>query len=299
MMTICVGTVGGGVHVSPEGVGAGPRCSSRCRRRATSGPCGSTPTIRPASGPAATRACSAATTRVSAGSTCPPRSTAATWSVAVDPTDSDTVYLGTRPGSCAADAGASWDELPVSVVEECLAGVPAPPTSSSTPAARPPCGPAWRSTACSATTTAATAGRRRPTSARPACRATSTAWPCGPATGRPRRRRADLRHHAVRRLHQRRRGRHLGPPPVPRLLRGQQAGLLPLRDVQGRRHRHDVRGHRRHDPARSGRCRSAGTAASRRRPSYPTRRTRSCTGWRPTPSGPTQWLRSASTASCT
>ena len=190
---------------------------------------------------------------MSAGSTCPPRSTAATcsrspstrpiptrstWAPGPDPAQPTPVPAGT---SCRCRSS-----------RKCLAGVPrttnivVDPRRSSTVWAgveidgvfrNDDGGDSWTKTADLGPSSLS--GDIRPGRA-------------GPQRGRPRRRRADLRHHAVRRLHQRRRGRHLGPPPVPRLLRGQQAGLLPLRDVQGRRHRHDVRGHRRHDPGEVG-----------------------------------------------
>ncbi len=47
------------------------------------------------------------------------------WSVAIDPTDNRYVYVGTQPGGFrSADGGETWVEMAIPVVEECLVGKP-------------------------------------------------------------------------------------------------------------------------------------------------------------------------------
>ena len=47
------------------------------------------------------------------------------WSIAVDPSDSDTIYIGTRPGIYRSkDCGETWQDLPLNGVEECAVGIP-------------------------------------------------------------------------------------------------------------------------------------------------------------------------------
>ncbi|MEZ5263478.1 MAG: hypothetical protein R2755_17320 [Acidimicrobiales bacterium] len=47
------------------------------------------------------------------------------WSIAIDPTDRDRIYVGAQPGGFrSTDGGASWQEMALPVVEECLVGPP-------------------------------------------------------------------------------------------------------------------------------------------------------------------------------
>ena len=48
------------------------------------------------------------------------------WSIAIDPTDPDTIYAGTRPPMVfrSKDGGKNWDKLPVEMATECSIGVP-------------------------------------------------------------------------------------------------------------------------------------------------------------------------------
>ncbi len=47
------------------------------------------------------------------------------WSVAIDPTDNRYVYVGTQPGGFrSTDGGETWVEMNIPVVEECLVGKP-------------------------------------------------------------------------------------------------------------------------------------------------------------------------------
>jgi len=47
------------------------------------------------------------------------------WSVAVDPTDNRNVYVGCQPGGFrSTDGGETWTEMAIPVVEECLVGKP-------------------------------------------------------------------------------------------------------------------------------------------------------------------------------
>jgi photosystem II stability/assembly factor-like uncharacterized protein len=125
-MTICVGTVGGGVHVSPDGGGNWTQVFKP---------------VPPEGNVRALRVCPHDPARIWAGSdiglfrsddrgerwkyVAAPLEGRQVWSIAVDPTDPEVVYVGTRPGILRTrDGGASWDELPISIVEECLAGVP-------------------------------------------------------------------------------------------------------------------------------------------------------------------------------
>ncbi|MYD73282.1 MAG: hypothetical protein F4Y11_03220, partial [Chloroflexi bacterium] len=48
-----------------------------------------------------------------------------TWSLAIDPSDTSTIFAGGRPGvRRSRDGGHSWDDLPVQIVEECPVGIP-------------------------------------------------------------------------------------------------------------------------------------------------------------------------------
>ncbi len=48
------------------------------------------------------------------------------WSIAIDPTDPDTIFAGTRPPMVfrSKDAGKNWEKLPVEMATECSIGVP-------------------------------------------------------------------------------------------------------------------------------------------------------------------------------
>jgi photosystem II stability/assembly factor-like uncharacterized protein len=47
------------------------------------------------------------------------------WSIAVDPTDNRNVYVGCQPGGFrSTDGGETWTEMAIPVVEECLVGKP-------------------------------------------------------------------------------------------------------------------------------------------------------------------------------
>ena len=47
------------------------------------------------------------------------------WSIAVDPSDSDTIYIGTRPGIYRSkDCGETWQDLPLNRVEESSVIIP-------------------------------------------------------------------------------------------------------------------------------------------------------------------------------
>ncbi len=73
------------------------------------------------------------------------------WSVAVDPSDSDTIFAGTRPNAFRSkDGGKSWEHLDIGVIDPCPIG-----TARTTniivdprnPAEKPCCdGMAWRIT---------------------------------------------------------------------------------------------------------------------------------------------------------
>lgn len=47
------------------------------------------------------------------------------WSIAIDPTDPRRIYVGAQPGAFrSTDGGATWQEMAIPVVEECLVGPP-------------------------------------------------------------------------------------------------------------------------------------------------------------------------------
>ncbi len=47
------------------------------------------------------------------------------WSIAVDPTDAQLLYVGTQPGGFrSTDGGATWTEMAMPMVDECLVGPP-------------------------------------------------------------------------------------------------------------------------------------------------------------------------------
>ena len=125
-MSIFVGTIGGGVHVSRDGGGrfkqifkpVPPEGNVRALRVDPTDPSrvwagGDQGLYRSVDGGArwAPVASPAADRQI--------------WSIAVDPTDPDCVYLGTQPrGFRSTDGGATWHEMAIPVVDECLVGAP-------------------------------------------------------------------------------------------------------------------------------------------------------------------------------
>ena len=125
-MTICVGTVGSGVHVSRDGGGRFKQIfkpvpfegNVRALRVDPSDPA----TIWAGTDEGLFRT-------IDGGARWAPVPSLANgrrvWSVAVDPTDSRRIYVGTQPGGFRSiDGGASWLEMDIPVVPECLVGPP-------------------------------------------------------------------------------------------------------------------------------------------------------------------------------
>ena len=98
------------------------------------------------------------------------------WSLAIDPEDTDTIYVGTRPdGFRERDGGATWDRLTFTDRDAPLW----PPRTTVIvvdPATTVPCGRAWRWTACTAAWTAATPGGAARRWDRNCSTTTCTAW---------------------------------------------------------------------------------------------------------------------------
>ncbi len=125
-MTICVGTVGSGVHVSRDGGGRFKQIFKPVPFE------GNVRALRvdpanPANIWAGTDAGLFRTT--DGGARWTPVSSPANgrqiWSVAVDPTDSQRIYVGTQPGGFrSVDGGETWTEMSIPQREECLVGPP-------------------------------------------------------------------------------------------------------------------------------------------------------------------------------
>ena len=125
-MSIFVGTIGGGVHVSRDGGG---------RFKQIFKP------VPPEGNVRALRVDPMDPARIWAGSDSgvyrsddggarwafvpSPAGGRQIWSIAVDPTDPDRVYVGAQPGGFrSVDGGATWTEMAIPVIDECLVGAP-------------------------------------------------------------------------------------------------------------------------------------------------------------------------------
>jgi photosystem II stability/assembly factor-like uncharacterized protein len=125
-MTICVGTVGSGLHVSRDGGGYFKQIfkpvpfegNVRALRVDSTDPA----VIWAGTDAGLFRSADAGRTWEPVPS---PADGRQIWSIAVDPTDSARVYVGTQPGGFrSSDGGRTWSELAIPVREECLVGAP-------------------------------------------------------------------------------------------------------------------------------------------------------------------------------
>lgn len=125
-MTICVGTVGSGVHVSRDGGGRFKQIfkpvpfegNVRALRVDPTDPL----TIWAGTDAGLYRS-------VDGGNRWSPVASIANgrqiWSIAIDPTDNRRIYVGAQPGAFRSlDGGETWQEMAIPVVEECLVGPP-------------------------------------------------------------------------------------------------------------------------------------------------------------------------------
>jgi photosystem II stability/assembly factor-like uncharacterized protein len=125
-MTICVGTIGSGVHVSRDGGGRFKQIfkpvpfegNVRALRVDPSDPA----TIWAGTDVGLFRSIDGGARWAPVRS---PANGRFVWSIAVDPTDPARVYVGAQPGGFrSTDGGETWAEMPIPVVEECLVGPP-------------------------------------------------------------------------------------------------------------------------------------------------------------------------------
>ncbi len=125
-ITICVGTIGGGIHVSHDGGGSFTQIAEKVPFE------GNVRSLRVS--PHDPR-------QIWAGSdvglfrsddggsrwhyVSSPANGRELWSIGIDPTDPQRVYVGARPGGFrSTDGGESWTEMAMSVSEECFIGHP-------------------------------------------------------------------------------------------------------------------------------------------------------------------------------
>ncbi|MFN0028571.1 MAG: WD40/YVTN/BNR-like repeat-containing protein [Acidimicrobiales bacterium] len=125
-MTICVGTIGSGVHISRDGGGRFKQIFKPVPFE------GNVRALRVDPSDPATIYCGTDEglfRTVDGGARWAPMATPAEgrriWSVAVDPNDSNRIYVGVQPGGFrSTDGGNTWEEMAIPVRPECLVGPP-------------------------------------------------------------------------------------------------------------------------------------------------------------------------------
>jgi photosystem II stability/assembly factor-like uncharacterized protein len=125
-MTICVGTIGAGVHVSRDGGGRFKQIFKPVPFEGNVRAVRFDPT-NSANIWAGTDAGLFRSTDGGArwGFVPSPAKGREIWSIAIDPVEPNRIYVGTKPlGFRSTDGGETWEEMQIPVVEECLVGPP-------------------------------------------------------------------------------------------------------------------------------------------------------------------------------